>query len=323
MTNHEMIEINVNKIPDDIQNLPDSKFEVVPASDIGDEAFKTKPIGFFKDSLLRLNKNKVSMCSLGVIFVIIFLAIFAPGFNSYTYVQQHLELRNMPPRIPFLERFGIADGSMLMKNRRLSTVEDPEQFPPHFIREIRNERMISGVPVVDVLVDYYAFMGVKDLYFWFGSDYLGRDLFTRLFRGARISLLIALFSVMTNVIIGIIYGSIAGYYGSKADMVMMRICEIFTGIPYLVVVMMFMLLLGTSFITIVIALCITGWIGTARLMRAQFYRFKGREYVLAARTMGVPDFTLIFRHILPNSLGPIITRTMIEIPAAIFSEAFL
>jgi oligopeptide transport system permease protein len=87
--------------------------------------------------------------------------------------------------------------------------------------------------------------------------------------------------------------------------------------------MMFILLFGTGIISIILALTITGWIGTARLIRAQFYRFKGREYVLAARTLGVPDRTLIFRHILPNSIGPIITRAMISIPGAIFSEAFL
>ena len=315
--------IDIKKMPDEISAIPDKEFEAVRQDDIGDEVFKTKPIGFWKDSFLRLAQNKLSVLALVLIVLIIFLAVLGPYFNEYTYVQQNLEFRNMPPRIPGLEKLGIADGSRLVTNRKKSTVEDPAQFNPDHIKEIRNERILGGVPVVDVLVDYYAYMGIKDIYFWFGSDYLGRDLFTRLFRGARISLLIALFSVLTNVIIGTIYGSLAGYYGRKADMVMMRVCEILTGIPYLVVVMMFMLLLGTSFITIVIALCITGWIGTARLIRAQFYRFKGREYVLAARTLGVRDLLLIFRHILPNSLGPIITRTMIEIPAAIFSEAFL
>jgi oligopeptide transport system permease protein len=135
--------------------------------------------------------------------------------------------------------------------------------------------------------------------------------------------LIAFLAVLTNVFIGIVYGSIAGYYGGKTDMLMMRFAEILSGIPYLVMTMMFILLFGTGIISIILALTITGWIGTARLIRAQFYRFKGREYVLAARTLGVPDRTLIFRHILPNSIGPIITRAMISIPGAIFSEAFL
>ncbi len=138
-------------------------------------------------------------------------------------------------------------------------------------------------------------------------------MFTRLFKGARISLLIALLSVVTNVVIGVIYGSIAGYYGGKVDLVMMRIVEILEGLPYLVIVMLFILLFGTGMMSIILALTITGWIGTARLIRTQFYRYKGREYVLAARTLGVPDIFTYFRHILPNTVGPLITRAMISV----------
>lgn len=315
--------IDIKNIPDDILNLPDADFETVTNRDLSDEAFKTKPIGFFKDSFIRLSKNKVTMCALGLILLIVFMAIFAPNFNDYNYVEQHIQLRNMPPRIPGLEKLGIANGTRLIPNRKKETAQDPQQFIPSSIKELRNERMINGVPVVDILVDYYEYMGAKDMYFWFGSDYLGRDIFTRLFRGARISLLIAVLAVLTNVLIGIIYGSIAGYYGGKTDLLMMRFAEVLDGIPYLVVVILFMMLLGTGLVSIIIALTITGWIGTAMLIRAQFYRFRGREYVLAARTLGVPDLILIFRHILPNSIGPIITRTMIAIPGAIFSESFL
>ena len=95
------------------------------------------------------------------------------------------------------------------------------------------------------------------------------------------------------------------------------------GMPYVVVTILFMLLLGPGIGSLILAMCITGWIGTSRLIRAQFYRFKEREYVLAARTLGVRDVVLIFRHILPNCIGPLITRAMIAIPGAIFSESFL
>lgn len=129
--------------------------------------------------------------------------------------------------------------------------------------------------------------------------------------------------MVTNVIIGVIYGSVAGYYGGKVDMVMTHLAEVLDGLPYIVVTILFMILFGSGMFSIILALTVTGWIGTARLIRAQFYRFKGREYVLAARTLGTPDIKLIFRHILPNTVGPLITRAMIAIPGAIFSESFL
>lgn len=133
----------------------------------------------------------------------------------------------------------------------------------------------------------------------------------------RVSLAIAFISVICNVFIGIVYGSIAGYYGGKIDMVMMRITEIIGAFPEIVVVTLFILFFGTGMLSIILCLVVQNWIGTARMIRSQFYRYKGSEYVLAARTLGVKDMALIFRHILPNSIGPIITRAMIAIPGAI------
>ena len=135
--------------------------------------------------------------------------------------------------------------------------------------------------------------------------------------------MIALLSVTTNIIIGVIYGAVAGYYGGKVDMVLMRFAEIIDAFPQIVIITLFIMYFGTGLFSIIMALVIKGWVPTARMIRSQFLRFKNREYVLAARTLGVPDMSLIFRHILPNSIGPIITRAMIAIPGAIFSESFL
>lgn len=315
--------IDLKNIPDDIRNIPESKFELVADEVIHDEVFKTEPIGYFKDAFIRFKRNRASIFAFWLITIIIFLAIAGPSFNKFGFREQNVQLRDMPPRIPILEDYGIADGTRLLANRRMSTINDPEQFPPESIINITNVRTVKKVEIADVLVDYYAYKGAEDTYFWFGSDYLGRDVFTRLFRGVRISLLIAVVSVTVNIIIGVIYGSIAGYYGGGVDNIMMRIAEILDGIPYLVVVMLFILMFGTGIISIIFALTVMGWIGTARLTRTQFYRYKGREYVLAARTLGVPDKLLIFRHILPNAVGPLITSSMVAIPGAIFSESFL
>ncbi len=318
-----MMDKNQNQ-PEEILNLPDSDFEIVQVGEIKDEKFKTKPIGFYMDAVLRLSKSKISLFSFWCILAVILLALIVPNITGYSYTEQNVGQKNLPPKIPYLENIGIADGSRLLTNRKKSSLEDTTRFPEGSIIEIVREYEAKGVAVVDVKVDYYVYSGVEEgVYHWFGTDYLGRDLCTRLFRGARISLMIAFLAVITNVIIGVIYGSVAGYYGGKVDMILTHFAEVLDGLPYIVVTILFMILLGSGMLSIILALTVTGWIGTARLIRAQFYRFKGREYVLAARTLGVPDRKLIFRHIFPNTIGPLITRAMIAIPGAIFSESFL
>src|SRR5699024_4264547 len=130
-------------------------------------------------------------------------------------------------------------------------------------------------------------------------------------------------SVLINLIIGVVYGAISGYFGGWTDMIMQRILEILTGIPELVVIILLIMYMGEGVVPFIIALVMTGWIGMSRMIRAQFYRYKGMEYVLASRTMGAKDRTLIFRHILPNAIGPTVTQATLAIPSAIFAESQL
>lgn len=312
--------VDAGNIPD----IPKKKFQFIQrVSDITDEKFETKPIGFFKDALLRFSKNKASVAAVILILLIAFLSIFGPGFNSYGFNDQDITRMNMPPRIPVLENLEIADGTRVLTNRRVENLSNPEKYPEGSIVEILNRRMVKNVEICDVRVNYYIYSDCPDDYFWAGTDYLGRDLWTRLCRGSRVSLMIALLAVFANILIGIVYGSIAGYYGGKVDLVMMRICEIIGAFPQIVVATLFIMFFGTGIFSIIMALIIRGWISTARMIRSQFLRFKSREYVLAARTLGVKDRALIFRHILPNSIGPIITKAMVEVPGAIFAESFL
>lgn len=307
--------------------IPKDIFRLVQINEhIHDTKFETKPIGFFKDVLLRFSKNKASVFAGVVILILVFFAAFGPGMNQYGYAQQHTDLVNLPPKIPFLANMGISlfDGGKILENRQYDNLEDTGKYPKDSILEVLNPRLVNGVKIVDVKVDYYKYSGMgDDECFWFGSDYLGRDIWTRLWRGARVSLMIAVIAVLCNVCIGVVYGSIAGYYGGKADLLMMRVTEIINAFPRVVVVTMFIMVAGTGMFSIIMALVIKDWVDTARMVRSQFYRFKGREYVLAARTLGVKDVVLIFRHILPNSIGPIITSSMIAIPTAIFAESFL
>lgn len=313
-----------NNLPEELKNLPASAFESLHQEDIKDEKFQTKPIGFFRDAMIRLSKDAVSMISLTMILLIVILSLLIPNITGYTYTQQNVAQTNMPPKIPGLEKLGIADGTYVLKDRRKDKLDDTDRYPEGSVLETLNEHEVNGVIMCDVKVDYYAFCGAPaDEYHWLGTDALGRDLMTRLFRGARISLLIAVITVFTNVFIGVVYGAVSAYYGGKVDIFMTHLAEVMDGMPYVVVTILFMLVLGAGIFSIILAMTVTGWIGTSRLIRAQFYRFKGREYVLAARTLGVPDRILIFRHILPNCVGPLITRSMIAIPGAIFSESFL
>lgn len=311
-------------LPQELIDLPESDFQMVQSEEIHDEKFQTKPIGFFKDAMIRLSKSAVAVTSFTIIVIIILSSLIVPNITGYGYRQQNIAAKDLPPRIPLLEDIGIADGTRVLKNRKKEALSDPKRYPEGSVLEIVREFEAKGVAMVDVKVDAYVYAGVSaDEYHWFGTDYLGRDLCTRLFKGARVSLLIAFVSVVTNVIIGVIYGAISGYYGGKVDIVMTHFAEVLDGLPYVVVTILFMLLLGAGITSLILAMCVTGWIGTSRLIRAQFFRFKEREYVLAARTLGVGDIALIFRHILPNCVGPLITRAMIAIPGAIFSESFL
>jgi ABC-type dipeptide/oligopeptide/nickel transport system permease subunit len=158
-------------------------------------------------------------------------------------------------------------------------------------------------------------------YFIFGTDDNGLDLFARVFAGLRTSLLLGLATALVNIIIGVIWGSISGYFGGVTDLIMERITEILGGVPWIVVMTLCILHLGSNVWTFLLALVLTGWIGMSSLTRSQFYRFKGREYVLASRTLGAKDSRLIFKHILPNSMGTLVTSGVMMIPSVIYDEA--
>lgn len=156
-----------------------------------------------------------------------------------------------------------------------------------------------------------------------GTDALGRDLFVRIWWGARISLVIALAVVAIDCVIGAIYGGVSGYFGGMVDQVMMRIVEIISGIPYLIIVLLFTAVLPKGLITIIIAYSITGWTGMARIVRGQVLSLCSREFILAEKAMGVSPWNIITKHLLPNTASVIIVSVTLDIPNVIFTEAFL
>ncbi|MBN2299657.1 MAG: ABC transporter permease [Acholeplasmataceae bacterium] len=173
-------------------------------------------------------------------------------------------------------------------------------------------------------VDFFKFtldQTSDDTYFWFGTDQNGRDLFTLLWNGARISLLMAVSVVIINSLVGLTLGAIAGYYGGTFDLLFDRFVEILGGIPFMAVLTLLIIRYGSATWVIVIAFTVTGWIGSYAMARMQFYRFKNREYILAARTLGAKDSRIMFKHIFPNAIGYMVTSFALAIPSFVFTEA--
>ncbi|MFD2209835.1 oligopeptide ABC transporter permease [Virgibacillus halophilus] len=264
-------------------------FEPAQTDHLDNEVIAKPQLSFMKDAWLRVRKNKGALISAVVLALVIIMAIVGPHINSYSLNEQDVTKANLPPKIPGIEKLGIFDGT----------------------------QKIGGVET-----DVYKQQGIKENY-WFGTDSLGRDLFSRVWLGTRVSLYIALLAALIDMLIGVAYGLISGFTGGRTDNVMQRILEVISGIPNLIVVILMLLILKPGIMSITIAMVITGWVGMARVVRGQVLKLKDQEYILASRTLGAKNKRLLTKHLLPNLSGVIIINTMFTIPSAIFFEAFL
>ena len=249
---------------------------------------------FWKDVLIRYFRKVSAVIGLVLIILITLFAAIGPGMNEYTYSGQELSQKNFATRVKALEKFGIFNGDESMRTTTGSKT-----------------------------INYYVEKGLDDVEYWFGSDNFGRDIWTRTWEGARVSLIIAIAAAIIDMVIGMSYGLISGYFGGKVDIIMQRILEIANGIPRLVIVTLLLLVLQPGMLTIIFALMLTEWVGMSRIARAEMLKLKEQEFVLASRTLGAGNFFIIFKEVLPNIIGPIITQVMFSIPTAIFTEAFL
>lgn len=198
--------------------------------------------------------------------------------------------------------------------------EDGDEW---YVYAVKNQ---TGYRVRLLYSEYFVYKNGFEASFLFGANQHGQDILVCLASGARISFLLAFSVSLINLFIGVVYGAIEGFYGGVADLLMERFSDILASVPFIVVATLFQLHLAEKvgpIPSLLFAFVLTGWIGIAGRVRTQFYRFKGQEYVLASRTLGASDGRLIFRHILPNSLGTIITGTILIIPGVIFSESML
>lgn len=159
--------------------------------------------------------------------------------------------------------------------------------------------------------------------FFFGTDELGRDLFTRIWWGARISLFVGITAAAIDVIIGVFYGAFAAMLGGKKEEAMMRFADVLHSLPYLLIVILLMVVMGSGIFTIIVAMTLTGWINMSRIVRVQILQLKNTDFAMAAEAIGATRTRILMRHLIPNTIGSIITTMTLTIPGAIFTEAFL
>lgn len=269
-----------------IKNYSKNSFERI----FRDEKFQTdvvyEGVSFWKDVRARFYQNKGAIIGLILISLIVIMAFIGPHINEHTYKSIKSEHMNLPPRVPIIEKAGILDGKA------------------------------NGVNV-------YEEKGLDNVYYWFGTDSLGRDIWTRVWTGTQVSIYIAILAVAIDMLIGMGYGLISGYVGGKVDIFMQRFIEILSGIPNLVVVTLFVMVLDPGILSISLALVITGWIGMSRVVRSQVLRLKELDYILASRTLGSSTSEIIRKDLFPNIFGQVIVMSMFSIPSSIFYESFL
>ncbi|WP_234402574.1 oligopeptide ABC transporter permease [Trichococcus paludicola] len=266
-------------------------FETASESSMQDkEKISAPSLSFMADSWRRLKKNKVAMVSLIILIIISMSSLLAPVIAPHDPNAQTVQYANMPPKIPGIDINGL-NGTVKQNG---------------------------------VVIDKYEASNVpEDVYYYLGTDSLGRDLLSRILYGTRVSLFIAFMAAFFNLTLGVVYGLTSGWLGGKVDNIMQRILEILSGVPNLVVVILMLLVLKPGISSIIIALALTEWLSMARVVRAQTLKLKNQEYILAARTLGQSPMKIAFGHILPNLAGVIIIQVMFSIPSAIFFEAFL
>lgn len=264
-------------------------FELLEQQDIKtDHNFASQ--GYWKGVAIHFFRNKRAVIGLIVVSLIVVLAVLGPILSTYGYKDIVSERAMVNGRSKQVTAGGISP--------RIPALH----------------KLITGEEYADQFADKL---------FLFGTDDMGRDLWTRTWYGARVSLLIAFITIIIDMIIGMSYGLISGYFGGAVDNVMQRFVEVANSVPRLVIVSVLAIFMPKGMGLVIVALLLTEWIGMSKIARAEMLKIKEQEYVLASRTLGAGSGHIIFKEILPNTIGPIITQVMFSIPTAIFTEAFL
>jgi len=278
-----------------------------------------KGVSLWMDAWRRLKKNRMAIIGLVIVVLYGIISLAAPILPIHSYKKQVIDHQFLPPSFTrtagelWYERIENQLTAMANKEGRGTLNEDEKAQLREIQQRIETETAVINDETVMVHQRRYVL----------GTDYLGRDMLARIIYGGQVSIAIGLIGALTAVFIGIVMGSIAGFMGGKIDYIIMRIVDIIYGLPYMMLVIIFMAIFGRNIMNLFFALAIVSWLTVARVVRGQIISLKNAEFVEAARSMGVSTGRIIFRHLVPNTLGVIIVFTTLRIPTFIMLEAFL
>lgn len=293
---------------------------------------------YLQDAVYQFSRRKTAVASMVVVILMVLIAVVGPMLSSKSYDFQNLAHVNTPP---MLKTYAIGDRFYYMTtNSKLVEVDGGmllETAPrkddaanKQFVYNINGETFYLDYKIShSVLSDSAGNPVAAGKTFWnklypLGTDGLGRDILIRLLYGARISLAVAFIATIVNLLIGVFYGGISGFAGGNIDLVMMRIVDILSSIPLTLYVILIMVIFNNGgLISIIIALGLVYWVSMARVVRGQILSLKEQDFVLAATTMGSSSWFVLRRHLITNSIGPITVTATMQIPSAIFTEAFM
>ncbi|WP_374708300.1 ABC transporter permease [Pseudochrobactrum sp. sp1633] len=296
----------------------------------------------WQDAWIRLRRNRAAVASAVVLIILSLTGIFGPMISPHPYEKIYPQFVRMAPSLeaypradtilPGLERemarARLKGGEPELSGSKLTvdvTSSAGRELDERVLRYFERSDLFSN-PQIELATDKLSgklSLNVSRLYFFFGTDNLGRDMMTRTFIGVRISLAIGLLASVMALVLGVTYGAVSGYLGGRADNIMMRIVDILYSLPFIFFVILMLVFFGRSIIIIFIAIGATEWLDMARIVRGQTLSLKRQEFVQAAEALGATRRGIITRHIISNALGPVIVFVTLLVPKAILLESLL